>query len=85
MAKSISHTANAVNLLPVVVPVYRVIYEPLRTYLLYSTALAALRGREVGWKRVRRTGSVPAVLAAARRSRPVRLAGRDAKPERGAA
>jgi len=70
-----------------VVPVYRVIYEPLRTYLLYSTALAALRGREVGWKRVRRTGSVPipSVLAAARRSQPARLAGPDAKPERGAA
>jgi len=70
-----------------VVPVYRVIYEPLRTYLLYSTALAALRGREVGWKRVRRTGSVPipAVLAASRRSQPARLTGPDAKPERGAA
>jgi biofilm PGA synthesis N-glycosyltransferase PgaC len=31
------------------VPVYRLIYEPLRTYLLYATALAVLRGRVVGW------------------------------------
>jgi biofilm PGA synthesis N-glycosyltransferase PgaC len=41
-----------------VVPVYRVIYEPLRTYLLYSTALAVLRGRVVGWDKLHRTGTV---------------------------
>ncbi len=41
-----------------VVPVYRVIYEPLRTYLLYATALAVLRGRVVGWDKLHRTGTV---------------------------
>jgi biofilm PGA synthesis N-glycosyltransferase PgaC len=41
-----------------VVPVYRVIYEPLRTYLLYSTALAVLRGRMVGWDKLTRTNTV---------------------------
>lgn len=41
-----------------VVPVYRIIYEPLRTYLLYSTALAVLRGRMVGWNKLARTGTV---------------------------
>jgi cellulose synthase/poly-beta-1,6-N-acetylglucosamine synthase-like glycosyltransferase/peptidoglycan/xylan/chitin deacetylase (PgdA/CDA1 family) len=41
-----------------VVPVYRLIYEPLRTYLLYSTALAVLRGRMVGWNKLARTGTV---------------------------
>lgn len=41
-----------------VVPVYRLIYEPLRAYLLYSTALAVLRGRMVGWNKLARTGAV---------------------------
>jgi biofilm PGA synthesis N-glycosyltransferase PgaC len=41
-----------------VVPVYRLIYEPLRTYLLYSTALAVLRGRLVGWNKLARTNTV---------------------------
>ena len=41
-----------------VVPVYRLIYEPLRTYLLYSTALAVLRGRLVGWNKLTRTNTV---------------------------
>src|SRR6266496_992116 len=41
-----------------VVPVYRVINEPLRTYLLYASAIAVLRGRAVGWNKVARTNSV---------------------------
>ena len=41
-----------------VVPIYRLIYEPLRTYLLYATALAVLRGRMVGWNKLHRTGTV---------------------------
>ncbi len=53
-----------------VVPVYRLIYEPLRTYLLYSTALAVLRGRMVGWNKLARTGTVqlpePVVVPARR-------------------
>ncbi|MEX5259303.1 bifunctional polysaccharide deacetylase/glycosyltransferase family 2 protein [Kocuria sp. CPCC 205263] len=41
-----------------VVPVYRVIYEPLRAYLLYASLLQALRGRMIGWYKPERTNSV---------------------------
>lgn len=41
-----------------VVPIYRVIYEPLRVYLLYASLLKALKGRLVGWYRPERIGSV---------------------------
>ena len=49
-----------------VVPVYRLIYEPLRTYLLYATALAVLRGRVVGWNKLDRQGTVRFVLPESR-------------------
>jgi biofilm PGA synthesis N-glycosyltransferase PgaC len=42
-----------------VVPFYRLIAEPLRTYLLYATALTVLRGQMVSWNKVRRANSVP--------------------------
>ncbi|WP_337061974.1 glycosyltransferase [Kineococcus sp. G2] len=38
------------------VPVYRLIYEPLRAYLLYTCALTALRGARLGWNKLARTG-----------------------------
>lgn len=41
-----------------VVPVYRLIYEPLRAYLLYASLLQALKGRMVGWYKPERTNSV---------------------------
>jgi cellulose synthase/poly-beta-1,6-N-acetylglucosamine synthase-like glycosyltransferase/peptidoglycan/xylan/chitin deacetylase (PgdA/CDA1 family) len=41
-----------------VVPLYRLIYEPLRAYLLYAALLAVLRGRAMGWHKLGRTGSV---------------------------
>lgn len=41
-----------------IVPIYRVIYEPLRAYLLYASLLQALRGRAVGWYKPERTNSV---------------------------
>jgi biofilm PGA synthesis N-glycosyltransferase PgaC len=41
-----------------VVPVYRLIYEPLRAYLLYASLLQALRGRMIGWYKPERTNSV---------------------------
>ncbi len=41
-----------------ILPIYRLIYEPLRAYLLYSCAAAALKGRRMGWNKVHRTGSV---------------------------
>lgn len=42
-----------------VVPVYRLIYEPLRAYLLYASLLRIAKGREVGkWYHLERTGTV---------------------------
>lgn len=43
-----------------VVPFYRLIYEPLRAYLLYATALRATKGQLVKWYRPNRTNSVVA-------------------------
>jgi cellulose synthase/poly-beta-1,6-N-acetylglucosamine synthase-like glycosyltransferase/peptidoglycan/xylan/chitin deacetylase (PgdA/CDA1 family) len=41
-----------------IVPIYRLIAEPLRAYLLYRSALTVLRGTQSGWLRVARTGTV---------------------------
>ena len=41
-----------------VVPVYRLVYEPLRSYLLYRTTYLALRGLPMGWDKLRRTGAL---------------------------
>lgn len=48
-----------------IVPIYRIIYEPLRAYLLYASLLRALKGQVVGWYKPERTNSVtaPAVLS----------------------
>lgn len=46
------------------VPIYRVVYEPLRAYLLYTSAYLALRGVRMGWKKVARSGAVDAQLSA---------------------
>jgi len=43
-----------------VVPIYRLIYEPLRAYLLYASLIQALKGRAVGWYKPERTNSVVA-------------------------
>jgi poly-beta-1,6 N-acetyl-D-glucosamine synthase len=45
------------------VPIYRLIYEPLRAYVVFGSALRALRGSAVGWYRPERTNS--ALLPAA--------------------
>ncbi len=42
-----------------VVPIYRLIAEPLRAYLLYKSALVMLRGTRSRWHKVRRTASIP--------------------------
>lgn len=47
---------RAVHLL--MVPLYRVIYEPLRAYLLYKAAYAVLSGRRHSWRKGERTGTV---------------------------
>ncbi len=48
------------------VPIYRLMYEPLRAYLLYSSVLSALKGIRMGWNKLDRTGSVSLPPAAAR-------------------
>ena len=40
------------------VPIYRLIYEPLRAYVVFGSAIQALRGTAVGWYRPERTNSV---------------------------
>ncbi|MGK7221924.1 bifunctional polysaccharide deacetylase/glycosyltransferase family 2 protein [Kocuria flava] len=46
-----------------IVPLYRVIYEPLRAYLLYASLLQALKGRMIGWYKPERTNTVLDVSA----------------------
>jgi cellulose synthase/poly-beta-1,6-N-acetylglucosamine synthase-like glycosyltransferase/peptidoglycan/xylan/chitin deacetylase (PgdA/CDA1 family) len=41
-----------------VVPVFRIISEPLRIYLLYKSIFAAMKGRAQGWNKLPRTGTV---------------------------
>lgn len=41
-----------------VVPIYRVIYEPLRAYLLYASAYRALKGTVVAWDKLERRNTV---------------------------
>lgn len=40
------------------VPLYRVIYEPLRAYLLYRALFSVMRGVRHDWNKVQRTGTV---------------------------
>jgi len=41
-----------------IVPIYRPIYEVLRTYLLYATLFRMIKGRDFGWDKLQRTNSV---------------------------
>jgi cellulose synthase/poly-beta-1,6-N-acetylglucosamine synthase-like glycosyltransferase/peptidoglycan/xylan/chitin deacetylase (PgdA/CDA1 family) len=43
-------------------PLYRVIFEPLRAYVVYRSVLTMLRGTKSGWKKIERTGTVSVVL-----------------------
>lgn len=49
---------RAVHLL--MVPVYRLVYEPLRAYLLYASLGTAVRGVQLGWRKARRTAHLDA-------------------------
>lgn len=42
------------------VPLYRVIYEPLRAYILYKSAITILRGTRSSWNKLQRMGTVTA-------------------------
>ena len=43
-----------------IAPFYRVIYEPLRAYILYKSALTVLRGTRSSWNKLQRLGTVTA-------------------------
>ncbi|MDK3257084.1 bifunctional polysaccharide deacetylase/glycosyltransferase family 2 protein [Blastococcus capsensis] len=45
------------------VPLYRVIFEPLRAYLIYSCLGSALRGVRLGWNKLARTAHMDATPA----------------------
>lgn len=40
-----------------IVPIYRLIYEPLRAYVVFGAVVRALRGSAVGWYKPQRTNS----------------------------
>ena len=44
-----------------VVPIYRLIYEPLRAYLLYASVYRVIKGTIVQWDKLERRNSVSAV------------------------
>lgn len=52
------------------VPLYRVIYEPLRAYLLYKALFSIMRGTRHDWNKLHRTGTVALPI----RDNPVDLA-----------
>jgi biofilm PGA synthesis N-glycosyltransferase PgaC len=45
-----------------VAPLYRLIYEPLRAYVVYRSVLMILRGTKAGWNKLERTGAVSLAL-----------------------
>jgi biofilm PGA synthesis N-glycosyltransferase PgaC len=53
------------------VPLTRLIYGPLRTYLLYRSVIVAAKGASVGWNKLSRTGSLAYIPSATRPRRKV--------------
>jgi biofilm PGA synthesis N-glycosyltransferase PgaC len=51
------------------VPMTRLMYSPMRTYLMYRTLFNVMRGVSVGWNKLQRTGSVGQTSSYARRPR----------------
>ena len=45
------------------VPIYRIVYEPLRAYLLYTSVYKAVKGVRAGWNKLARTGEMDAELS----------------------
>jgi peptidoglycan-N-acetylglucosamine deacetylase len=43
------------------IPIYRIVYEPLRAYLLYTSCYLAIRGVRLGWNKLQRTGAMDAI------------------------
>ena len=52
-----------------IVPVYRLIYEPLRAYLLYASVYRAIKGTVVAWDKLERRNSVVAAAIPLERRR----------------
>ncbi len=50
------------------VPIYRLVHEPLRAYLLYRAFYLALRGVDVDWHKLHRTGTMHAPVTTIPRS-----------------
>jgi biofilm PGA synthesis N-glycosyltransferase PgaC len=50
-----------------VVPIYRLIYEPLRAYLLYASTYRVIKGTIVQWDKLERRNSVSVVGRSATR------------------
>jgi cellulose synthase/poly-beta-1,6-N-acetylglucosamine synthase-like glycosyltransferase/peptidoglycan/xylan/chitin deacetylase (PgdA/CDA1 family) len=73
------------------VPVYRLVFEPLRAYLLYTSAYMAIRGVHAGWNKLARTGVMDtgaitlSAVASAAAARPNVVDLRDPVPGRQAA
>lgn len=63
------------------VPIYRIVYEPLRAYLLYTSFAAAVKGRRMGWNKLVRTGSMDTKLAVLHTLNPSRATPRAATTE----
>lgn len=43
------------------VPIYRLVYEPLRAYLLYTSVHLAMKGGRMAWNKLDRTGAMDAL------------------------
>jgi biofilm PGA synthesis N-glycosyltransferase PgaC len=65
-----------------VVPIYRLIYEPLRAYLLYASTYRALKGTLVQWDKLERKNSVTLVEESPQRAvtKPARRCDRYTSP-----
>jgi peptidoglycan-N-acetylglucosamine deacetylase len=50
------------------VPVYRIVFEPLRAYLLYTAFYMAVRGVRAGWNKAARTGRLDSGLVTVRQN-----------------
>lgn len=46
------------------VPLYRLVFEPLRAYLLYTSVFLAIKGGRMGWNKLVRTGSLDSLMNA---------------------
>ncbi len=42
----------------IALPMYRFVYSPVRTYLLYASVFTMLKGAHVGWNKLKRTSTV---------------------------